>query len=121
MSLTLRFWLFPLLIQVPPHLHPLSISTQLSRLAWNFLGLPPGYRSSHPRAGRRGSPGEPAGVTCLLPHTLGMCCPFGPARIPAQGVSSTQHAARALWGHVRLPIKGVEVGGSCLLPYPSSP
>lgn len=38
-----------------------------------------------------------------------------------QGVSSTQHAACALWGHVRLTIKGVEVGGSCLLPCPSSP
>lgn len=57
----------------------------------------------------------------MLPHTPGMCCPFGPARIPVRGVSPTQHAACALWGHVCLTIKGVEVGGSCLLPCPSSP
>lgn len=49
------------------HLHPLCIRIQVPRLVWAAWASPPGHRNSHPGALWRGSPGEPVGVTCLLP------------------------------------------------------
>ena len=50
----------------------------------------------------------------MFPHTSGMCCPFRPAQIPEQGVSPTQPAVCALWGHA-LP-RHQRAGGWRLVP-----
>lgn len=80
-----------------------------------------GYRSSHLRALWRGSPGEPVGVTCLLPTPQECTVLSGPPGFLRR--ESARHSMLLVpcGDTFYLTIKGAEVGGSCLLSRSSSP
>lgn len=103
------------------HLHPLCIRIQVPRLVWAAQASPPGHRNSHPGALWRGSPGEPVGVTCLLPTPKECTVLSGPPGFLCRESARPSMLLVPCGDTFCFTIKGVEVGGSCLLSHPSSP
>lgn len=105
----------------PPHLHPLEYQPWYPGLFGTFWASPPGHRRSHPGALWRGSPGEPVGVTCLLPTPQECTVLSGPPGFLRRESARPSMRLVPCGDTFCLPVKGAEVGGSCLLSRLRSP
>lgn len=121
----LCFWLyFPTCIHPPtptPAFTPFKYQPWYPGLLGIFWTSPPGHRSSHPGALWRASPGEPVGVIYLLPTPQECTVLSGPPGFLRRESARPSMLLVPCGDTFCLTVKGVEVGGSCLLSHPSSP